>query len=529
MKTKYISIIALTGLVSLASCVEDKGSYDYKNINEITVTGLQDKNNPYTVMAGVTELVIEPTVTGSVLGNDDSQYEYTWYTCNGEHTHTILGHEKDLHSIVNLAPATYELYLIINDTSTGQEWIISDMALSVGTPLSTGFYILGEKEDGTVGMDFLSMPTTEGDTTVVKDIFTNSMQLRGAKDLIYTGYTGRSNAVINLWMITEDGAYKIENSIQEQSVFDVDLTFNESFTFPSPMIEHPAKVVDQIPHQAAGGQAIRDQYRGYVTEDGIFAGDITSGETFKNPVNRYSQTSMELFTPYKNLFYTEEPTTTMGVRAFVVYDMDAEQFAALNGSSLSSVNYCRTLTDRTGDAFPWKQDGRTIVYGANSIYYSYAIMKDIDNEENFYLYRMYVTTYLSPTKLGAVSFTTADAPEFNQASFYAMSYEYPVVLYTVDNKLYMFNYETKQTQLLNTYDGEITYFTYDWKSAGPTRFIVCTYNEAAAPEERGTIYEYNVGQNLTLDPVMTGPELDKEFVYHTSLKIKKLEYRNSNL
>ena len=180
MKLTHILYPAMFGcLLSLYSCVEDKGSYDHLPVNEITVTGTE---KTYSVLAGITELTIEPTITGTILGDDDSQYEYTWYACQNDlgsdqHTHTVLGHEKNLKTTVVMNPGSYSLYLIIKDNSTGMEWIISDMTLQVSTSLTSGFYVLGEKEDGLIGIDFLSMPNSVGDTTMIHDIFTNSEQL----------------------------------------------------------------------------------------------------------------------------------------------------------------------------------------------------------------------------------------------------------------------------------------------------------------------------------------------------------------
>lgn len=167
MKLTHILYPAMFGcLFSLYSCVEDKGSYDHLPVNEITVTGTE---TTYSVLAGITELAIEPEVTGSILGKDDSQYEYTWYACkkalgSDDHTHTELGHEKNLKTTVILNPESYYLYLLTYDHSTDMEWVISGMTLQVSTSLTTGFYVLGEKEDGVIGMDFLSMPSSEGDT-----------------------------------------------------------------------------------------------------------------------------------------------------------------------------------------------------------------------------------------------------------------------------------------------------------------------------------------------------------------------------
>ena len=270
MKLTHILYPAMFGrLLSLYSCVEDKGSYDHLPVNEITVTGTE---KTYSVLAGITELTIEPTITGSILGDDDSQYEYTWYACqkdlgSDQHTHTVLGNEKNLKTTVVMNPGSYNLYLIIKDNSPGMQWIISDMTLQVSTSLTTGFYVLGEKEDGVIGIDFLSMPNSVGDTTMIHDIFTNSEQLKGAKDLLYTGYISNPSMPVNLWLITETSSYKLENSIQEKTLFDIDPTYNEAFTFQSQLIKHPVKVLDQFPHQGIYGKAYDTSNRGFITED----------------------------------------------------------------------------------------------------------------------------------------------------------------------------------------------------------------------------------------------------------------------
>ena len=544
MKTKYILTTILSGMTILSACVDDKGSYDYRDLNEVTVEGLQDYSSPYSVMAKTGILDINPTVKGTILGDDESQYEYTWYACQSEiasdnHDHTVLGREKHLHTNVDLNPGVYNLYLLVKDKTTDQEWIIGNMSLSVTTPLTTGFYVFGDNPDGTVGMDFLSMPGNGGgDTAVVNNIFINSPQIRGAENLFYRGYTARPGAIIDLWAVTESGSYRIECSVQEKMTFDIDPTYNEELMFFSDMMARPVKIVDAFPHQVSGGSAFfNPNYRGYITEDAIVGGGFVSGgESYSNPVNRYTAASTELFRPYKTMFYMAEGTSILG---YMVYDLDNDRFVTLNGNYMFlTTKYCRQLTDNAGDPFPWNQNGRTIVYGTNAAYYSYAIMKDKDNDTNFYLYEMYVYSYLSPYKASCSAFTTDDAPEFDKASHFAIAYQpadYAIILYAVGNKLYQFNYNTKQAQLVREYDGEITYLAYDWRVPASadndgTRYLVCTYNKSAADSnERGTIYMYTIDQSLKLSPVMKGPDQSEEFIYHTPLKVVKLEYRNSSL
>ena len=520
MKLNHILYPAMFGcLFSLYSCVEDKGSYDHLPVNEITVTGTE---KTYSVLAGITELTIEPTITGSILGEDDSQYEYTWYACKKElgsdkHTHTVLGNEKNLKTTVVMNPGSYYLYLIINDHSTGMEWVISDMTLQVSTSLTTGFYVLGEKEDGVIGMDFLSMPNSEGDTTMIHDIFTNTEQLKGAKDLLYTGYISNPSVAVNLWLITETGSYKLENSIQEKTIFDIDPSYNEGFTFPSQLIKHPVKVADQFPHQGIYSKAYDTSNRGFITEDGVFANSIISGEIFASPINRYESSSTKLFKPYPLGFCN--PYGRMS--AVVFYDMDAECFVYLKNMY---TKVCAKMTETPG-AFPWEQNKRTIVYGENGPVNSYALMKSTENNTDYFIYQMTIN-YATVSKNSAYSFSTADATDIDKATFYSFSYEYPIMIYVAGNNLYQYNYETKACKVVKTYPGEITYASFEWQSRGELDIVVCTYEEAAEADKRGTIYKYTMGQDLNIVPIMTGPALDKEFVYNTPLKVKKIEYRN---
>lgn len=522
MKLTHILYPAMFGcLFSLYSCVEDKGSYDHLPVNEITVTGTE---TTYSVLAGITELAIEPEVTGSILGKDDSQYEYTWYACkkalgSDDHTHTELGHEKNLKTTVILNPESYYLYLLIYDHSTDMEWVISGMTLQVSTSLTTGFYVLGEKEDGVIGMDFLSMPSSEGDTTMIHDIFINSEKLKGAKDLMYTGYLANPNIPVNLWLITETGSYKLENSIQEKTVFDIDPSYNESFTFPSQLIQHPVKVLDQFPHQGIYGKAYDTSNRGFVTEDGIFAASIISGEIFPSPINRYDQANTKLFKPYPLGFCNPNSRMT----AVVFYDMDAECFVYLKNMY---TKICTKLTETPG-AFPWEQNKRTIVFGENNPVNSYALMKSTENNTDYFIYQMTISGS-SVTKNDAFSFTTANATDIDKATYYSFSVEYPILIYAAGNNLYQYNYESKVCKVVKTHPGEITYADFDWRSRGELDIVVCTYDEAAEADKKGTIYKYTMGQDLNIVPIMTGPKLDTEFVYNTPLKVKKIEYRSSS-
>lgn len=521
MKLKYY-ILGVAGLMlGMSSCVEDKGSYDKIPVNEVNVSGLEGS---YSVIAGVTQLQIQPTVEGTLSGSDDSQYEYLWYACTSElgsdiHEHTVLGTEKNLDTTVDLAPGTYNLYLIITDKSTGLEWIASrNVTLTVQTVLSRGFYVFGDKEDGTVGIDFLSMPEG-GDSLIVKDIFVNEQGMKGAEDLIFSGYNYSTNGQ-NLWAVTNTGTSKITSLISESSLFYVDPYYNEGdYFFPTLDVQRPLKIVDQFPHQISGGRSASSSSRGYITEDAVFVASIITGESFGNPINRYDATSVNLFKPYKMAFYQGESSY---LRAIMLYDMDDNCFCVIPSSMWTSQKNCKKLTDKAGDLFPWNQTDRTIVYGENtSYYYSYALMKDLKQSGQYYIYMMYIASYISPSKYGCFPLNVSNVSGLDEATNFAFFSQQSMMLYSVGSKLYGINYgsESNKAVLLKDFGSEITHLAFDYISRGSyTDFVVCTYDNT----NKGTIYKYEINNNPNTIEIRPLENCE----WKTDLKVKKLEYRN---
>lgn len=517
-KNLYTFMLIGACLIGFASCVDDEGSYENRPVNEVTIVGMEDS---YSVIAGVTELDIQPEIEGTLQGTDESNYEYTWYVClndlNTSHEHTVLSHEKNLKTIIELAPKSYKIYLSVHDKETGIEWLASS-DLEVETVLMNGFYVFGDKEDGTVGMDFLSMPTGQ-DSVIIKDIFVNERGLRGAENLIFTGSSYSANGQC-LWATTTDGSYQIENLITENSVFDVDDSYYDGVLFyPTLDVKRPIKVLDMYPHQASGGSMTSGSNRGFVTEDAVYVNMITSGESYGNPVNRYDAASTTLFHPYKMAFYMANYPM---LRAVMLYDLDNERFTTIGTSSFLMANSCRQLTDNAGDVFKWNDPTRTIVYGENCPdYYSYAVMKDKEGT-NYYVYIFYVASYLAPSKYAAYTIDTSQVPNFAEASYYSFYINQSYILYTVGSQLWGLNYAIKGSQpvMLHDFGAEITYMTFDWVSRGAEGdIVVCTYDEA----NKGTIYKYEINN----DPNVIEIRPIENCEWKTDLKVKKLEFRSS--
>ena len=122
------------------------------------------------------------------------------------------------------------MYYQVTDKSTGLKWETSTN-LEATSPFVRGFYLFGDKEDGTCGMDFVSFIDGR-DTTVIKDIFVNSTNLRGAKNLVFTGDYYR-DIIVNLWAIADNGSYQVENSAQLGSFDVLEDRTGENMIFPT--------------------------------------------------------------------------------------------------------------------------------------------------------------------------------------------------------------------------------------------------------------------------------------------------------
>lgn len=506
----YIAMMA----VAFCACVEDKGSYENIPINEVEITGIEEE---YTALSKIDVINISTQISGSIRGNDDSDYEYLWTVTSASALDKLrerISTEKDLSYKVDLTPGSYYLYFEVYDKKTELKWQMRT-SLNVTGSTTTGFLLLGDKEDGTVGLDMIAMPAGR-DTTVAENVFENTEGLIGAENLIFAG---SRYAHQTLWMDTKSGSYALTNGSYFKILEDINL---DNMFFSAISIKHPVRIKDMFPHQGPGGRHRSGMYRGYITEDGIFAAMIISSQTFSTPINRYESISEDLFTPYPLAFcYGAYPATVSNV---IFYDTDNDCFVAPN-SSFAYSSYCVKLSDKDGDPFPWDQKGtgRKLVYAENGFDgtygNSYALMKDVDG--NFFIYKFLVNSMKTPAKNGLYSIDLSVAQGFEKASCYTFSSAETKILYAVGNELWGYDYSRNVAAKLKTYENDIVYLSAEAISTSSrTDFILATYSQ----EKRGTVYKFE----LVTDPnSVTIKERERE-IWYTNLKVKKIEWKNAS-
>ena len=97
-----------------------------------------------------------------------------------------------------------------------------------------------------------------------------------------------------------------------------------------------------------------------------------------------------------------------------------------------------------------------------------------------------------------------------------------VILYSVGTQLWAYDYIRQEARMIQDFGSEITYLAMDYHSNNtPTDFIVATYN----PSEKGIVRKFTIKDDQ--NKIEVTPH-EKE-VWHTDLKVVKVEYRNSPL
>ena len=224
-------------------------------------------------------------------------------------------------------------------------------------------------------------------------------------------------------------------------------------------------------------------YRFYATEDYIFGGSITLGESFGNPLNRYSTTSTDFFKLYPYIFYDSYSWGTC-----LVYDETNHCFSSFTRYS----NNMTRLEDPTTTPFPWQQpEGMELVYGENtwmrsggSSYLSMALLED---SENFYVYH-FLCGY-SPTKSRAYTIPKTEVPNMHAGQLFAFAGGRTLLLYAEGSTLYAYDYENGLSYSQDMED-EITCMEFDYMN-NLDEIMIATYNDA----DKGIVQRFQLENN----------------------------------
>ena len=471
----YIIVFAL----GLTACYDDKGSYDYHDICEVNIEGLE---SVYETVYRESVLEIDPTVTVTE-GNigDTTRFAYEWRANVPYNSTELIGTERILNYRVELAPRDYTLYFRVTDRQTGVVTVATS-TLKVGTAYSKGILLIGENTQGEADVQMLSMVK---DTVLYKELLKNSglPVLKNPVDIIHTGAAGNSN-YFKLWVLTGSQAYSMDRKTFAGSESDVfgkllfmDRTFDTEFV--------PVDIIPRVKDKA-GKNGGSSYYRTVVCNKGYIFNASTllmGGDYYNNPVNCLTSDQNTYYKAFPYLFYTLNSYSG----GFLWFDVENRRFLTVK----NSIAVSDLLEDQAGDPFPWNQGttGRTLVYGENTLDVgssngnSFAILKDPAG-----------------------------------AYFYAFSSRRTVVYYAVGATLHAYDYN-KGNERHYTFDmGDPITMLYCDTAIEPNEnpLYVATYNATTG----GKLQKYIQGVN----PDKVELEADEKSCWEGLMKIKKMSW-----
>ncbi|MBR6945414.1 MAG: hypothetical protein IKH64_05655 [Prevotella sp.] len=490
---------------SLTSCSEDKGNYDYHEIAELNISGLEDS---YTVLKGNGEVLsLRPEVT--TTGNPaDLQYEWRMqvlagYSANYEY---VVGTEHDIDlSIDDLKIQEKGGYLVFTVIDRPSGTFVTKYITITPTKLTgRGYMLATENEMGNAVVQFISCAA---DTVVIHDMFGDTYGTFGKPINICcsgrgSNYKSDQTHWVKYWLMTEDDAYQFNNEFEmyahptfHDKVLMVDESYERGHNIP----------IDCYPHNRKVGESIivlQGKKNIFPCTNGL----ILSGQTlYTQPVNvvdgKVVKAKPFIFLAFNSQFVW-----------FMFYDEDNERFlGGRSGDGLAGVSSkigCDVLSDKEGDPFPWnnKDVNRTLVFGhtttgndgskSTSNYGdSYALMRDKGNNDLF-VYKFWRQNSATVTKLACWNIGQK-APDVLNAKFYAFSGKRTVLYYTIGSRLYALDYATgfEKVTLIKDFGDEITCMKADDqvepRPQDPSHFYIATYSTA----NKGTFIKLKEGTN----------------------------------
>lgn len=149
-------------LLSMTSCYEDKGNYDYKEMNDVEIS-VSTESSSFSLGDTVKS---KPQLTFA-LGRESLDLEYEW-TYDGH----VVAHSRDLEWIADTIAQNKDLRLAVLDKSTGVSYFGS-ATISISSPFKRdGWTVLSEKEGHSM-LTFMRNQTEDGvlKPVVTRDIY----------------------------------------------------------------------------------------------------------------------------------------------------------------------------------------------------------------------------------------------------------------------------------------------------------------------------------------------------------------------
>ncbi|MDR3246312.1 MAG: hypothetical protein LBT50_07755 [Prevotellaceae bacterium] len=500
---RLITVLLLS--IALSSCFKDLGSYDYTEINEISISGINNIDAPYNVSLG-DSLKITPELNFSAGENHDT-YKYEWHLMGSTSTgsipwtsHGVISSERNLRitigGFVTSSGSYYIMYCVTNLT-TGIRYDHL-FQIDVRDRMLTGYIMLCERENDSFDIDLISLYS---DTLTqyhnVLDIYDSQYPRDGRKpidllcygDYISPSVTGAAITGVKkyaIWILTDKSTDRVRvENFEYQPDFDISgLSIMPSRILPkgTPLIAE--KLVSTSAHSTTAGA-------NYMLFNGnwYYYNWQLSGYFYNLPINALS----DLEEPYK-----ASPFICMrAVYGAVIFDETHNRFewhkatsSELTGDSKNLYKTTR-LTDQT--YFDWQNPDYRLVYLANrNATTGFAVVKNVGTGRYEFLQMSIAATV---AQLGHAIFPAGFNPE--EIEHWGYHPTLPYLYAATDDKVYKLNTTTMAVEDITSQVLTAGHKVSKLKNSA-IRFprtgliVIATYDPSGAAGQNGQLALYEV-------------------------------------
>jgi hypothetical protein len=465
IQTQFVLIL----LLALTSCTTDEGNYNYTDINELNVTGIEENYTIYTGEYFKLTPSLNPTEDDGINPN---RYSFEWVAVNTSYVKTTIATTKDFDGLVKLPPSRYAVYYFIKDLVTGITWQAKPFTLNVVSAIYEGWLVIGEA-DGKARLDMVSIIPGVATPRVINDVLDaagSALKLGGkAVDVECFGSAVSTSTAYGIYITsTESGTARIDPDnfswIQSQNIAYETVGGSFDTNFGVDFMKSPSSGENFI--YSKGN--IYYYYRIYQTKYGL-------------PQN-ILDTETKAF--YAAPFIAENQGS-FGTPVF--YDMDSHRFVRFNVSK----GNCSAMPPVTGSAtvLDWNNTNCDLVYMTTSAFNekeNFAVLKNITTGK-FHLLRF--NKALAQTYYKEI----LNAPDFDKATKFAVSPDSGYLFYAVGGKLYEYDNGTQSAKLmLDKGSDQITYLDFNARAKTfANKLIVGSYDGTAGKLELFTVPPVN--------------------------------------
>lgn len=474
--SKHIKILftLLAVLLLSWSCANDEGTYNYKDINEIKATGIDEEYTAYNGDNFTIKPNLNPTMDD---GTDPDRYTYQWVALNpaklANEAKTIISTTKNLDGILKLPPAKYYVYYFVKDKVTGVTWQHEYFTLNVVSSIYQGWMIIGDV-NGKARLDMVSIIPNVATPRIITDVLDASgsaLKLAGK--------------AVNVECFNQPFVtplmYGIYVTASESGTARID---QDSFSWvPS----------QNIAYETVGGALPSNFGVDFMKPSGTGENFLYSkGDIyfyFRIYQVKYGLPQNKVDTETKTFYaapFIAENQGSLGTPVF--YDRDARRFIRYSPTKST----CSVMPPVVGSptVLDWNNTNCDLVYMTSTTFNqgeNFAVLKNITTGK-YHLLRF-------NTELAQVYYKEIlNAPDFDKATKFAVSPDSGYLFYAVGGKLYEYDNGTQSAKLmLDKGSEEITFI--DFNSRSPQEFrqklIVGSYNGTVGKMELFTVPPVN--------------------------------------